>query len=83
VQLDFEVTDPGELLWGRRLLRGWAEIRGMGGEDTDDVLIAIGEAGMSIGSGRGGAPGRGAGGGSGAQWLDTLSGPVVALCVGP
>jgi anti-sigma regulatory factor (Ser/Thr protein kinase) len=44
VQLDFEVTDPGELLWGRRLLRGWAEIRGMGGEDTDDVLIAIGEA---------------------------------------
>jgi anti-sigma regulatory factor (Ser/Thr protein kinase) len=44
VQLDFEVTDPGELPWGRRLLRGWAEIRGMGREDADDVVIAIGEA---------------------------------------
>jgi anti-sigma regulatory factor (Ser/Thr protein kinase) len=44
VQLDFEVTDPGELLLGRQLLRGWAEIRGMSGEDADDFVIAVGEA---------------------------------------
>jgi anti-sigma regulatory factor (Ser/Thr protein kinase) len=43
VQLDYQVTGPGELVLVRRLLRRWAEIHGMGA-DADGVVIAVGEA---------------------------------------
>jgi anti-sigma regulatory factor (Ser/Thr protein kinase) len=43
-QLDSEVTAPGELVLFRRLLRRWAETHGMGGDDADGVVIAVGEA---------------------------------------
>jgi anti-sigma regulatory factor (Ser/Thr protein kinase) len=44
VQLDADVTGPGELVTLRRLLRAWADSQGMGGDDADAVLIAVGEA---------------------------------------
>jgi anti-sigma regulatory factor (Ser/Thr protein kinase) len=43
VQLDLPVTDPGQLVVVRRLLRRWADLHEMG-EHTDDVVSAVGEA---------------------------------------
>jgi anti-sigma regulatory factor (Ser/Thr protein kinase) len=44
VQLDVSLAGRAELVVFRRLLRRWAELQGMGGEDTDDVVIAVNEA---------------------------------------
>ena len=35
---------PGELSGLRRELRGWLQTAGVGGDDTDDILVAVGEA---------------------------------------
>jgi anti-sigma regulatory factor (Ser/Thr protein kinase) len=43
VQLDLPVTDPGQLVVVRRLLRRWADPHEMG-EHADDVVSAVGEA---------------------------------------
>jgi len=44
VQLDLPVTDPGQLVEFRRLLRRWAELHEMGRRDADDVVSAVSEA---------------------------------------
>jgi anti-sigma regulatory factor (Ser/Thr protein kinase) len=44
VQLDLPVTDPGQLVVFRRLLRRWAELHEMGRRDADDVVSAVSEA---------------------------------------
>jgi len=46
VQLDSEVTGPGQLVLFRRLLRRWAEVERINGDDADGVVIAVGEAVM-------------------------------------
>jgi anti-sigma regulatory factor (Ser/Thr protein kinase) len=43
-QLDLQVTGPCHLVLFRQLLRRWAQIHGMGGDDADGVVIAVGEA---------------------------------------
>jgi len=44
VELDVELTGVGELVRLRRLLGRWAGGHGDGGDDADDVMIAVGEA---------------------------------------
>jgi anti-sigma regulatory factor (Ser/Thr protein kinase) len=44
VELNLELTGPGELVRLRRLLGRWAAGRGLDGDDAQDVLIAVGEA---------------------------------------
>jgi anti-sigma regulatory factor (Ser/Thr protein kinase) len=44
VELDVELTGAGELVRLRRLLGRWAGGHGDGGDDPDDVMIAVGEA---------------------------------------
>jgi len=44
VQLDSEVTGPGQLVVFRRWLRRWAEVQRINEDDADGVVIAVGEA---------------------------------------
>ena len=44
VELDLELTGPGELVTLRRLLARWVGGHGVKADDADDVLIAVSEA---------------------------------------
>lgn len=44
VQLDSQVTGPGQLVVFRRRLRRWSKMHLAGGDDAEGILIAVGEA---------------------------------------